>query len=111
MPVNIRIAKSAVVARVVGAFDAAKPLLCETIKDDCNEYCKFDNGELRSSANRHSKPELGLIIWQTPYAKRQYWEIRTAYTPGTTWRWCEYAKQNHLEQWRRQAQRLMEMNL
>lgn len=114
MPVNIRIAKSAVVARVVGAFDAAKPQLCEEILNDCNQYCKEDTGALIVSSMTHSRPQEGKLIWQTPYAKRQYWEIRTAYktvNPGATWRWCEYAKQNHLERWRRQAQRLMEMNL
>lgn len=114
MPVRINLHQFAVEAQVSGAFKNALPLLTEEIKNDCNQFCKFDSGELASSADRHSKPERGLIIWQTAYARRQYWEIRTAHkvpNPNATWRWCEYAKQRHLAQWRVQAQRLLEMNL
>ena len=69
---------------------------------------------LIASSLVHSRPQEGKLIWQTPYARRQYWEIRTAYrtvNPNATWRWCEYAKQRFLQKWNRQAQRLMEMNL
>ena len=114
MPVKINIVKSAVEAKVQGAFQKGLPLLCEEIKNNCNQYCKEDSGELISSSDRHSRPQEGKIIWQTKYARRQYWEIRTAYktvNPDASWRWCEVAKQKHLRQWNLQAQRIMEMNL
>lgn len=112
MQVNIN--KGAVLAKVEGAFKKGLPILTEEIKDDCNQYCKWDIGDLAMSANRHSIPEEGLIIWQTSYAKRQYWQIKTAYKdkqPKATWKWCEVAKAELMEKWQRQAQRLMEMNL
>jgi len=114
MPVRINIQQHAVEARVMGAFKAALPQLSEEILNDCNQYCKEDTGALIASSLTHSRPQEGKLIWQTPYARRQYWAIRTAFTtvnPGATWRWCEYAKQRHLAQWREQAKRLMEMNL
>lgn len=115
MPVRINISKGAVAAKVETAFKKGLPMLAEEILNDCNEYCKMDSGTLIASSLTHSRPQEGLLIWQTPYARRQYWEIRTAYAtdghPKATWKWCEVAKKNHLKQWQRQAQRAMEMNL
>lgn len=114
MPVKINLRRSAVEARVSEAFQASLPLLCEEILTDCNQYCKEDTGMLIASSLTHSRPQEGKLIWQTPYARRQYWAIRTAYrtvNPNATWRWCEHAKNRHLAQWNQQAQRLMEMNL
>ena len=113
MPVWINIPQSAVTAKVTGAFQSVLPQLSEEILNDCNQYCKEDSGTLIASSHVHSRPQEGKLIWQTPYARRQYWEIRTAFktvNPGATWRWCEYAKQRHKSRWERQAQRLMEMN-
>ena len=111
---RVNISKHAIEAKVQGAWNKGLALLTEEIKNDCNQYVKVDSHSLEQSADIHSRPELGLIIWQTPYARRQYWEIRTAYTdenPNATWKWCEVAKQRHKEQWSKQAQRLFEMNL
>lgn len=114
MAVKIRIDKSAVRAKVEGAWDKGLAILTEEIKNDCNEYCKWDQGYLNRSADIHSIPAEGKIVWQTPYARRQYWEIQTAYKdtkPKASWKWCEVAKMHHRDQWQRQAQRLLEMNL
>jgi hypothetical protein len=114
MPVKINIPKGAVVAKVEKAFKAGLPQISEEILNDCNQYCKEDTGMLIASSLVHSRPQEGKLIWQTPYARRQYWEIRTAYTdvnPNASWKWCEVAKRLHKDQWQRQAQRLMEMNL
>ena len=114
MPVKIRIQQSAVEAKVAGAFQASLPQLSEEILNDCNQFCKEDSGTLIASSLVHSRPQEGKLIWQTPYARRQYWAIRTAFktvNPNATWRWCEYAKQKNLQKWNLQAQKLMEGNL
>ena len=114
MPTLIKINKDAIVARVQNAWEKGLPQLTEDIMNDCNQYCKEREGALKASAEEHSLPKEGKIIWQTPYARRQYWEIRTAHTdknPQATWKWAEVAKRNHKSQWERQAQRGMEMNL
>ncbi len=114
MAVKVRINKDACAAKVEGAWGKGLAMLTAEIRDDCNQYCKEDTGMLIASSLIHSVLEDGKIIWQTPYARRQYWEIRTAYkdtNPKATWKWAEVAKQKHREQWARQAQRLLEMNL
>lgn len=114
MPVKITFNKSACVFKITNTFNSNMGLLASEILNDCNQYCKEDTGMLIASSYIHSKLDEGKLIWQTPYARRQYWEIRTAYqtvNSGATWRWCEHAKQRHMAQWNQQAKRLMEMNL
>ena len=103
---KITISKAAVQAKVDNAWKKSLFALTTEILADCNEYVKRSpEHTMRDSSLIHSKPGDGLIVWETPYAKRQYWEIQTALTPGTTWRWIETAKRNHFQQWRELAQR------
>ena len=112
--VKIKFDKNTVCARIDKAWDKSLAILTEEIMNDANQYVKVDKHTLENSALIHSIPKQGKIIWQTPYAKRQYWEIKTAHTdvnPNATWKWFHYAKSKHLQKWVRQAERLMEMNL
>ena len=81
-------------------------MLTSQVRRDCNMYCKEDTGMLIASSMIHSRLSEGLVIWQTPYAARQYYEIRTAYkdvNPNASWRWCEVAKNNYQAKWLEQA--------
>ena len=114
MPVKIIMNRHNVETRVEYAFKNGMGVLANEILNDCNQYCKMDTGNLIASSYIHSKLDEGKLIWQTPYARRQYWAIRTAYkdvNPNASWKWCEVAKKKHLEQWKKQAQRALEMNL
>ena len=114
MAVQIRINQPVVEAKIKTAWKASLAPLAEEILNGCNQYCKEDTGALIASSLIHSIPKEGKLIWQTPYARRQYWEIRTAHTdvnPKATWKWCEAAKRACSDTWQRQAQRLLEMNL
>lgn len=107
MSVQIRIDQKKCGAKIVGAWQANLPILSEEILADCNEYCKWDQGALVASSLLHSIPEQGKLVWETPYAKRQYWEIQTSLTAGRTWKWCETAKHKWLSRWQKLAQRSM----
>ena len=114
MPVKIIFSREKVETRIKYAFGAGMGMLAHEILNDCNQYCKEDTGMLIASSYIHSQLDDGKLIWQTPYARRQYWEIRTAIpdpNPNATWKWCESAKKARLPIWERQAQRLLEMNL
>lgn len=111
---KITINRAQVQAKVMGAWEKGLPLLSEAVLNDCNKYVKVRSHALEQSAVTHSELDKGKLIWETPYARRQYWEIQTAYTdvnPNASWQWCEVAKTRHKRQWDEQAQRLMEMNL
>lgn len=114
MAVKIDFDKSRCMMRIENSFKSGLGQLAGEVLNDCNQYCKQDTGTLIASSYIHSKLDEGLLIWQTPYARRQYWAIETAYTdvnPGARWKWAEYAKTKHLDQWQRQAQLLLKENL
>lgn len=107
MPVKINIDQHKVQVRVETAWKNGLEMLSTEILNDCNQYCKEDTGALILSSYIHSKLDQGLLIWQTPYARRQYWEIKTAYkdvNSNATMKWAHYAKTKHCKQWERQAQ-------
>lgn len=111
MPVKIKIDPSRVTATVMGAWNKGLYTLSKEILADCNEYCKVDQNSLIMSSMEHSQLDKGVLVWQTPYARRQYWDIKTSLTPGRTWKWCETAKRKKLKEWQRLAQRLVKDNL
>lgn len=107
MAVRIEINENKIKAKIDSKWQTGREMLCALILRDCNMYCKEDTGMLIMSSYIHSRLKEGLLIWQTPYAARQYYEIPTAHKDVNTnasWRWCEVAKQNHLAEWCRQAQ-------
>ena len=105
MPIRIMISPDKVCAKVKGAWKAGLEELSEEILADCNEYCKVDQNTLIMSSLAASKPKDGKLIWDTPYARIQYWKIKTSLTPGRTWKWCETAKRKHKERWQRLAEK------
>ena len=105
MPVKILIDPEKVSARVMKSWDMGLAELSDEILADCNEYCKEDSHALINSSLAHSQPYQGRLIWETPYAKRQYWAIETSLTPGRTWKWCETAKRKWKRRWQELAER------
>lgn len=108
----IKIDKSAVVARIMGQWGKALPVLTEEILNDCNEYVKWEQGDLAQSSYTHSDFKQGIMRWQKPYARRQYWEIKTSLSdnPKRTWKWVHVAKSELQSKWVRQAAKLMGAN-
>ena len=114
MPVKINIDHAKVLAKVDVAWSKGTAPLAWEILADCNEFCKADTNNLIISSLIHSQFDKGLLVWATPYAAKQYYEIRTASTdvnPMATWRWAEVAKNHRLARWQQQAQALMRRNL
>jgi hypothetical protein len=112
MAVRIEINGDKIQAKIDNTWTNGREMLCSQILRDCNLYCKEDTGMLIMSSFIHSRLKDGLLIWNTPYAARQYYEIPTAnkdVNSGASWRWCEVAKQRHLAEWGRQAQAIMRL--
>ena len=111
MSVQIKIDENHIKTVIDSKWKNGLAMLSAIILTDCNNYCKFDTGMLVASSLIHSDLKNGKLIWRTPYAARQYYEIQTAHKleghPNATWRWCEVAKNNHAERWGRQAQAIM----
>lgn len=107
MSVKIIINENTIQAKIDNAWQSGLEMLSSQVLKDCNQYCKEDTGMLIMSSYIHSDLKKGRLVWATPYAARQYYEIRTAYkdvNAYASWRWCEVAKSNHLGRWQKQAQ-------
>ena len=107
MSVRVEVNGNAIQAKLDNSWHNGLEQLSTQILRDCNEFCKMDTGALIMSSYIHSRLAEGILIWQTPYARRQYYGIQTAYTdqnPQAQWRWCEAAKQQFGADWARQAQ-------
>ena len=111
MPVRIKIDPHQVGLKVEGAWDKGLYVLSSQILGDCNQYVKVDQHTLESSSYAASQLKDGRLVWDTPYAKRQYWAIETSLTPGRTWKWCETAKNKFMSDWNKLAEKLLRGNL
>ncbi len=68
---------------------------------DCNYYCKQDNGDLISSSIMHSDLENGILKWQKPYARMQYYLDSASEVPNANAQkmWAHKAGSEHKEDW------------
>lgn len=112
MAVRINIDEHSIQVRIDNTWQSGLEMLSSQILRDCNLYCKEDTGMLIASSYIHSDLKHGKLVWQTPYAARQYYAIETAYkdvNSSATWRWAEVARNNHAADWGRQAQAIMRL--
>ena len=111
MPITIKFDKNQCAAKIEGAWGKGLYVLSSQILGDCNQFVKIDRHTMESSSYVASQLDKGKLVWDTPYAKRQYWEIRTSLTPGRTWKWCESAKRKYRSDWQKLAEKLLRSNL
>lgn len=108
---KIMIDENEIGAKIMNAWKKNLFALSSEILQDCNEYVKIDKGTLKTSSTIHSRLKEGKLVWKTPYAKRQYWTIPKGKTPGTTWKWCETAKDKKMKRWNELATKGVRDNL
>jgi hypothetical protein len=96
------------VNRKVSASKArAQKVLDLTVIKDSERFVPFESGVLEKSAMGSSKIGSGLVVYNTPYAKRQYYgkfDHTKNKHPFATRLWFEAAKAENLEKWTRIAQ-------
>lgn len=81
--------------------------LDEQVLKDSNRYVPYQDGDLHDSALAASNIGKGEIIWDTPYARRRYYEpasLSKTPNPQASTQWFEVAKSRHLDDWIRVAQ-------
>jgi hypothetical protein len=86
---TIQFDKAAVAERIKGLAAKATAIIANEALKDANEYTPSDSGELTRSSIRSSQPDKGLLVWDTPYARYQYYGVSilgkslTYHTDGT----------------------------
>ena len=87
----------------------AQIALCNVIIRDTDPFVPFDTGMTAGSVMDASDKENGLIIYDTPYARKIYYgdaiHFHKDHHALATARWFEHAKAENLETWLEVAKR------
>lgn len=90
-------------ARISAAIHKAQIKLDAQVLTDSNYYCPLKTGTLQKSAQINTVIGSGLVIWRTPYARRQYYGVNFDRSkdpnPNACAKWFEAAKARKMEQW------------
>ena len=108
MGVKITFDKSNLSMRIKGASKKSQKVVANELLKDSNYYAKKDSGELIESSIRASKLEEGLLIWDTPYAKKQYYTGKASKdsNPNATTMWAHKAIMENKKKYVKIAQRI-----
>lgn len=101
--------KKSVAARVQKAADRATFIMANELLKDANKYVRKDSGKLEKSSILSSQPEKGVLIWDTPYAKRVYYTgtPNTSENPNASKMWAHKAHQENREKYQEMAQKVI----
>lgn len=103
MGAKIKIDFTGVQKKVKSKKEKIRYAIAEQVRKDSNYYAPEDNGDLIESSTKASKLEDGIIIWDTPYARRMYWNPQYDFSkdknPNAQGKWFEKAKSEHLDEW------------
>lgn len=99
---------SGVQRKVDKKAERTKVVLAEQILKDSNRYIPADEWTLRNSGIIASMANVSQIIWDTPYARKLYWNPLFNFSkdknPNAQGKWFEFAKSVHLNDWLKIAQ-------
>ena len=109
MSVRVTSNVAGIKAKIANKWKKTLLPLSSQILQDCNYFVKVDTSMLMASSMTNSRLNEGVLIWRTPYARRQYWEIPTAFpdvNPNASWKWGGKAKETYKGDWELLAQKL-----
>ena len=107
--VTVKLDKGAVKARVnTDMKQGVKEISNEFLKDS-NYFVREDSSELQKSAIRASDPDNGILVWDTPYAKRVFYTGTPSKdkNPNASLMWCEKAKDKNKGKYKRMFQAII----
>ena len=107
---TVTIDKRRVAARIKSGIDQMIPAVAEQALADCNYFAKRDQGTLIESSETASDLKAGELVWDTPYAKRQYYAGTPSkeVNPNASLMWCEKARNTYGKDWQKIAQKQFE---
>jgi hypothetical protein len=112
--VNVQYDQNAVNKDFQHALDRTQYTLDTQILKDSNYFIPMDTSFLMNSSLRASDIGGGLLRWDTPYARRLYYNPQYNFqkdeNPNARGLWFEEAKARYATEWERIAQRTFDEN-
>lgn len=107
--VNIKLDTPAIEGKVMEAVDKAQFALDQQVLKDSNYFIPKDTGELERSGVRFSRPGEGHVEWNTPYARRLYYNPQYNFSTDSNENarglWFEYSKAQNITDWAKIVER------
>lgn len=89
----------------------AQRILDESVLKDTDKYVRYRTGVLARSAQTASRIGAGAIIYDTPYAKRVYYDEASNVTrdthPLATPKWFEESKRKNEDKWMQAVEKIL----
>jgi hypothetical protein len=112
---NARIRVDNIEEKAKNAIKAGQFALDNEVIKDSNFYCPEDTGILQGSALLSSHIGKGKIVWNTPYARRLYYNPQYNFSkdknPNAGGLWFETAKAAHKREWLEIVRRVISQRL
>lgn len=100
---------------VEDAINAGQKQLDQEVLKGSNFFIPKETGELEKSGVRHSQIGKGRIVWDTPYARRLYYNpqynFSTDTNPNAQGLWFEAAKARFISDWVRMTKQAINQHL
>ena len=108
--VTVTLDRARVKARIKAGVEKMIPAVAEQALADCNYFAKRDQGTLIESSETASDLKAGELVWNTPYAKKQYYSGTPSkdVNPNASLMWCEKAHDTYGADWEKTAQKQFE---
>lgn len=91
---------------------AAQVVLDESVMKDTDPYVRYRTGALARSVQTASLVGQGLIIYDTPYAQKVYYDSKSNVTrdvhPKATPFWAEKSKKENIRSWTDAVRRILQ---
>jgi hypothetical protein len=93
---------------VEAASKKAQTVITNEFIKDANYYCREDTSMLIKSSLQASKPEEGLAVWDTKYARKVYYTGFPSkdVNPNASTLWGEKAKKQHKDKYKKMGQKI-----
>jgi len=106
--ITIDFDKAKLKKRFTDLDERSREIVSGELLKDANARARFDTGEMIRSSLRASELKDGLLIWDTPYAKRVYFtgQPATDKNPRATLLWAEVAATENLKKYERMIKKL-----
>lgn len=92
--------------------EVAQVMLDERVMKDTDPYVRYRSGALARSVQTASHVGRGLIIYDTPYAQKVYYDTKSKVTrdvhQDATPFWFEKSKQENLKSWTDAVRKILE---
>lgn len=104
--INVKKDLKGVSKRVSQMTKLGQYALANQVHQDSNKYAPKKTGDLRTQS--YVTPDNKQVIWNVPYARRQYYNVGAKFTtPGTGPKWDQKAKSIHGKQWEQIVKKAM----